>query len=109
MLVQVNGHFVLTRPFTYWTRSHLFALELVVLTYFAVFSAIAICVGWLIARFYAWRQSVLYGMRVGGGSVLNRRAKDARLSSGRWLQGDPDKVAVSPDQTANRSRVEAVE
>jgi hypothetical protein len=30
-------------------------------TYFAVFCALAICVGGLVAKVYEWRQHVLYG------------------------------------------------
>jgi hypothetical protein len=35
------------------------------LTYFAVFCALAICAGWLAASFYEWRQDVLYGSCAG--------------------------------------------
>lgn len=31
------------------------------LTYFAIFSAGAICAGWLAAKIFEWRQDVLYG------------------------------------------------
>jgi hypothetical protein len=36
-----------------------------VLTYFAVFAAIVICLGWMIARFHEWRQDMLYGRYAG--------------------------------------------
>jgi hypothetical protein len=35
------------------------------LTYFAVFSAVAVCAGWIVVRFCEWRMDVLYGPYAG--------------------------------------------
>ncbi len=47
--------------------------------YFAVFSAIVVGVGWLVAKLYEWRQDVLYGPYV----APDRPAKiENRMSEG---------------------------
>jgi hypothetical protein len=44
-----------------------------VVVYFAIFCALAICIGWLVAKIYEWRLNVLYGRYVGPGRPTRKR------------------------------------
>jgi hypothetical protein len=60
MSFQVNDDVFLTGAVS-CLRSSIGLSEHAMVTYFAVFCALAICVGGLLVKIYEWRQDVLYG------------------------------------------------
>jgi uncharacterized membrane protein YjdF len=63
MLLHVNGELNLTTVITRRITSafHLKRKRMFMVIFFAVFSALAISAGTLLAKIFEWRQDVLYG------------------------------------------------
>jgi len=64
------------------------------IVYFSIFAALAICIGWAIARIYEWRQDVLHGSYFGSDRSLQATCSFTQAEM------RTHKVAVSPNQTA---------
>jgi hypothetical protein len=107
MPLQVNRQLVLTRALA--VRDYIASSSgLLMLTCFATFFAIAICVGWLVAEFWEWRQDVPYGPYMDSDRPPLKH-QDLSLVARRGLECDPRKAAVSPTQAADKRAAEAIE
>jgi hypothetical protein len=73
------------------------------IVYFSIFAALAICVGWAVARIYEWRQDVLYGPYFGRDRSLQATCSFAHAEM------RTHKVAVSPNQTAPNRCAKTIE